>query len=392
MVTATALSIKEIWRNKGRFLLIAMVIALITTLVLFVAGLAEGLGSGQKEYIEKLNADLLLYQENVELTIPSSTLGWSRINDVQRVPNVADVGPLGFSRSTIVAQDLDPNSLLEEALDISIVGVEPGRPGEPEVERGRQLGGRRVNETLIDRNLALQTGFEIGDSFTIKTVQGTLEEFYTFEIVGITDERRYGLAPSAFLPFLTWDEVKPRGAERSENAELTFNILAVRLNDRTNFTEQAEALVEQVGNVEYADLQTAYESIPGYQPQQSTLGTQRTFSLLIGLLVIGGFFQIQTLQKVAQIGMLKAIGASNTTVVITSLIQIVLITILGVSIGALGTLVLSLNFPVTVPIVFTPEAVFTTVITLLLIGPIGGLVSIRTLLKVEPLAALGLAQ
>ena len=59
------------------------------------------------------------------------------------------------------------------------------------------------------------------------------------------------------------------------------------------------------------DRVTAYQATPGYSAQQSTLNTQRYFALLIGILVIGGFFQIQTLQKVAQIGMLKAIGAAN---------------------------------------------------------------------------------
>ena len=41
------LAAKEMWRLKGRFLLIASVIALITLLVLFVAALAEGLGQRQ---------------------------------------------------------------------------------------------------------------------------------------------------------------------------------------------------------------------------------------------------------------------------------------------------------------------------------------------------------
>ena len=45
--------------------------------------------------------------------------------------------------------------------------------------------------------------------------------------------------------------------------------------------------------------------------QQTTLNTQQFFTLLIGVLVLGGFFQIQTLQKIGQIGMLKAIGTSN---------------------------------------------------------------------------------
>ena len=40
------LAFKEFWRNKGRFFMVALVIALITTLVLFIDGLAEGLGYG----------------------------------------------------------------------------------------------------------------------------------------------------------------------------------------------------------------------------------------------------------------------------------------------------------------------------------------------------------
>lgn len=48
------LAFKEMWRYRGRYLLISLVIALITTLVLFIAGLAEGLGAGNKEYLDKL--------------------------------------------------------------------------------------------------------------------------------------------------------------------------------------------------------------------------------------------------------------------------------------------------------------------------------------------------
>jgi ABC-type antimicrobial peptide transport system permease subunit len=108
--------------------------------------------------------------------------------------------------------------------------------------------------------------------------------------------------------------------------------------------------------------------------------------------VIGGFFQIQTLQKVAQIGMLKAIGASNWTVGMSAVTQIVTVNALGVLIGAVGSLLLSLSFPSTVPIAFTGDAVVAAVAALLLIGPLGGVVSVFALLRIEPLTALGLAQ
>ena len=120
----------------------------------------------------------------------------------------------------------------------------------------------------------------------------------------------------------------------------------------------AQRIESQVTDVQVVDRVTAYEATPGYSAQQSTLNTQRYFALLIGILVIGGFFQILTLQKVAQIGMLKAIGASNFVVVgPAAIIQIIAVTVIGVALGAALSLALSLGFPPTVPIIFSPARV-----------------------------------
>ena len=64
-------------------------------------------------------------------------------------------------------------------------------------------------------------------------------------------------------------------------------------------------------NIELATIDEAIQALPGYSAQQSTLNTQGAFTLFIGVLVIGGFFQIQILQKVPQIGVLKAIGTAK---------------------------------------------------------------------------------
>lgn len=379
------LAFKEMWRNKGRFLLISLVIALITTLVLFIAALAEGLGLGNREYIETLNAELLMYQKDVELSIPSSRVGRSELNDVARVPGVKAVGPLGFASISIIRPG-------QETLDVSLIGVEPGKPGAPPAREGHVLQSRRSKEAVIDQNVAADTGLKIGDTFTIKSVQGTEEKFYSLRVVGITDSRRYSIQPSIFVPLLAWDEIKPKAQVEDDTAqEFIFNVIAVKLDDPASREAMAQQIARQVSHLEVADLKTAYENTPGYGPQQSTLSTQRTFTLLIGILVMGGFFQIQTLQKVAQIGVLKAIGASNLTIAIAAMLQIIAVTILGVIVGGVGTLGLSLLLSSVSVIVFTPTAVMTAVVTLLLIGPIGGLVSIRLLVRVEPLRALGLA-
>ena len=94
---AIYLSIKEMWRNRGRFLLFSLVIALITVLVLFIAALADGLGNGNKEYIEKLNGDLIVYKANVDLSIGASRLSRTQLADIKRVPGVRDAGQVSMT-------------------------------------------------------------------------------------------------------------------------------------------------------------------------------------------------------------------------------------------------------------------------------------------------------
>ncbi len=379
------LAYKEMLRNQGRFLLFSLVIALITVLVLFIAGLGEGLGSGNKQYIEKLNADLIVYKAKVDLSIGTSKIERSKLSAIRRVEGVAEVGPISFSAASLVFADG------RKPLNVSLIGVEPGLPGEVPAYQGRQLGGRRANEAVVDRNTALRAKVGVGDTIQVKSIQAAQEEYYDLLVVGVSDGRQYSLQPSIVVPMLTFEKIKPQAVVGAGDAELISNVAAVRLSDPAASAAVAQRLQAEVADIQVADRVTAYENTPGYSAQQGTLSTQRGFVLLIGVLVIGGFFQIQTLQKVAQIGMLKAIGTSNRTVAAASIIQIILVTAIGVAIGSAVTIGLSLVFPPTVPIAFTGPNVLVGVISLLVIGPIGGFISVRQALRVEPLTALGLA-
>jgi putative ABC transport system permease protein len=378
------LSVKEILHSKGRFLLIAMIVALITTLVLFIAALAEGLGSGNREYIENLNGELIVYQENVNVSIGASRVGRSTVAQIRRVDGVEAVGQVGTSVGTLI---LGENG---EELDVSLIGVEAGLPGEPPVIEGAGLARNRGNEVVMDANVAERTNIRVGDEIVVKTTQGTDEEFFTLTVVGQSEGQSYSLLPSVFLPYLTWERVRPQGG--AGEGELVSNVAVVRVQPGADPETVAAAIEADAGRVEVVDRVTAYQNTPGYSAQQSTLNTQSYFTFFIGVLVIGGFFQIQTLQKVAQIGMLKAVGASNRTVGMAAVLQIVTINALGVLLGALGTILLVASFPAGIPIVLTGQAVLTTIAALLLIGPLGGMVSVFALLRIEPLRALGLAQ
>lgn len=381
---ASYLAIKEVWRNRGRFLLVAMVIALITLLVLFIAALGEGLGNGNREYISKVNAELIVYQAKSDYVIAASRLGRDRLAAVRRVDGVADAGMVGTSSASLILPDG------EEPIKVALLGVEPGRVGEPTVVSGQQLSTDLASEVVIDRNTAFRSNLSIGDTLTVRVTQGTRDEFFNLLIVGVTDGQQFQLQPSIFVPFFTWDRIRSKSEAEVNNLTSVGNVIVVKLANPGEIDEVSQRLVAQVDNIETATISRAIQGLPGYSAQQSTLQTQGGFTLFIGILVIGGFFQIQILQKVAQIGVLKAIGAANPVVAFSSIIQIVIITVIGVVIGALLTFSFSLFFPPTVPIVFNGSTSAIAIIALLLIGPLGGLVSIRYAVQIEPLKALGL--
>lgn len=379
---ATYLAVKEVIRNRGRFLLVALVIALITLLVLFIAALGEGLANGNRQYVANLDAQLVVFLEKSDFSISASRLETNTVKAVRRVEGIADAGPVYTSNTEIVS--------LPEPLKVSMLGAEAGRPGMPVIIEGRYFRGGEAREAVMDRNVAQRSDLKIGDTIQIRSTQGTDDKFFDLVIVGLVDGQSYFFQPTIFVPSATWEKVRPQS-----EAELTSdtpypNIIAVKLVDPSQADLMSARLIDEVSNIEVADIATTINTIPGYSAQQGTVQTQGVFTLLIGILVIGGFFQIQILQKVPQIGVLKAIGSSNGVVGLSAVIQIIVVTALGVGIGGGMTYLFSLGFPPTIPLVFNGARSLIAVALLLIIGPLGGMVSIIYAVRIEPLKALRL--
>jgi putative ABC transport system permease protein len=378
------LAIKEIVRNRGRFLLVSLVIALITLLVLFIAALGEGLGNSNRQYLSNLDANLLVFSDKADFVIPSSRVDRTLSRTLRRVDGVADAGIIAVSNTAIMLPD-------NEVLKVSLLGVEPGSPGAPTVIEGENLSGELASEVVIDRNVALRTDIKVGDRITIRSTQGTKDQFYDLKVVGMSEGELYQFAPSIFVTFSNWDKMRTKSDTELGRESTTVNVVAVKAVDPSNLETVKQNILARAQNVAVTDIQTAIANVPGYSAQQSTVQTQAIFTLLIGILVIGGFFQIQVLQKVPQIGVMKAIGASNAVVGLASVIQIMVVTAIGVAIGSGLAYVFSLTFPPTVPIIFNGTNSLIAVIALLIIGPLGGMVSIIYAVRIEPLKALKLS-
>lgn len=376
------LALKEVIRNRGRFFLVSLVIALITLLVLFIAALGEGLANGNRQYVANLDAQLIVFLEKSDYVISSSRLETTTVRAVRRVDGVADVGPIYTSSTEIVS--------LEEPLTVSMLAAEAGRPGMPVIIEGRDFRSSSARETVIDRNVALRSGIKVGDEIQIRSTQGVEDKFFTLKVVGLVDGQSYFFQPTIFVPPATWEKYRPQ-SEADLNSNTAYpNIIAIKIIDPAQIDVVKARLVSIVPNIEVTDIATTINNIPGYSAQQGTVQTQGFFTLLIGVLVIGGFFQIQILQKVPQIGVLKAIGSSNGVVGWAAVIQIVVVTAMGVAIGGGLTWLFSLGFPPTIPLVFNGTRSLIAIALLLFIGPLGGMVSIVYAVRIEPLKALRL--
>jgi putative ABC transport system permease protein len=376
------LAIKEVLRNKGRFLLVSFVIALITLLVLFIAALGEGLANGNRQYVASLDADLVVFLEKSDYQITASRLDTNIIRSVRRVDGVADAGPIYTSSTEIVS--------LDEPLKVSMLAAEPGKPGMPPLLEGRDFRGGEAREAVIDRNVALRSNIQIGDEIIIRSTQGVDDKFFTLEVVGLVDGQSYFFQPTIFVPASTWEKIRPQ-SEADLNSNTPYpNIIAVKLTDPAQIDVVKQRLLDGVRASRWRTSRPPLTTSPAIPPSKGTVQTQGFFTLLIGVMVIGGFFQIQILQKVPQIGVLKAIGSSNGVVGWSAVIQIVVVTAFGVAVGGGLTYLFSLFLPSTIPFVFDGVRSIAAVILLLLIGPLGGLVSIIYAVRIEPLKALRL--
>jgi putative ABC transport system permease protein len=325
---------------------------------------------------------LIVFREKSDYIIPSSRLDSSTLRALRRVGGIQSAGPVYTASSEIVSTS--------KPLKISLLGADPDLPGMPVVTKGRAFRSGDSNEAVIDRNLAMRSGLDIGDRIVVRSTQGPEDKFSELVVAGLTAGQSYLFLPTVFVAPTTWERIRPQSESDLRDEDLYPNIIALRLKEPAQLELMQARLLAEVPKIQVADIPTTINNVPGYSAQQATVQTQGFFTLLIGILVIGGFFQIQVLQKVPQIGVLKAIGSSNAAVGGAAVIQIIVVTAIGVGLGTILTFLFSLGFPPTVPLAFNGVSAALSVLALMLIGPVGGLVSVFYAVRIEPLRALRL--
>jgi putative ABC transport system permease protein len=363
------MGLKEIQRRKFQFGLIALVVTLISYLVLMINGLGIGLNEQAGSALRGLNADALVYAKASDLSVIRSELSAETVGKISRLDGVSEWAPLGYVGVNI--RDSEGN-----ITTAALLGYEPGSIAEPRATGGRALTAQDRRGLLADATFLKASGLSVGDRVTVAS---RLKDF-EFTVVGEIDEGYFFFQPVVYLLLDSWREVK-YGSTDSDLPLASIVLLKGR-----NLVGGETAAYEIVSK------DTAFANIEGVQGQQATVNALRAFGFIIGALVIGIFFYVLTMQKVAQIGLLKALGASSAYIFRQLLIQVVSVTVFGVGVSvplAYASDTALNRLPEAVPIAFTGETFILTSVLIVATGVIGALFSVRQLVRVDPIIALG---
>ncbi|ANU08936.1 peptide ABC transporter permease [Planococcus antarcticus DSM 14505] len=348
----------EIMKNKLRFTLIVGVLMLVAYLVFFLSGLANGLASLNREAVDKWDADAIVLTEESDQSLTQSSFDIDLVGDIDAEES-AVLGQLNA-----IAQTGDQKA------NVSIFGIDSGEFIMPEVTEGTAFTSS--NEVVAGDSLK-DDGFRLGDTLSLSSTKETLE------IVGFTDEARFNAAPVLYTDLETFERVK-FGEEAAGN-DSQISGIAVRTADPSSVTNEEELAV--------IETETFIESLPGYTEQSLTLNFMIYFLFVISSVIVAIFLYVLTVQKISMFGVMKAQGIPSGYLARSVIAQTAILATIGVAVGLGLALLTGAFLPSAVPVSFDILTMLIYGVVLIVVAILGAVFSVLTIVKIDPLKAIG---
>ncbi len=357
----------EVRRAKLRFGLLTAAVSLLVFLVLLLTTLSGALVGSLTGALQGLQAQGLVYAESARDNIAASRLDPQTAAAVAQVPGVAAVGSVGtFTTRAELAGTLG---------DLQVFGFEPGAPGGP----GGLSSGRlpeKAGEAAVDGG-----GVAIGDTIVLEPTAIPLE------VVGLLRGAQFNALPTAYVALDSYSD-----ALNAANPGLPFvpvNAVAFDVIDGSDPAQVAAAVGTTVpGTVGYT-LDDAVAKIPGIDSITQSFGILVGLTFIIGIVVIGFFFLILTVQKLKAFTLLRAIGASTRSLAATVALQITLVVLAASAIAVALTLLAVQGLNTGIPVQLDPVGILVTVLGVLAFSLLAGLLSVRRIARIDPATATG---
>ncbi len=196
---------------------------------------------------------------------------------------------------------------------------------------------------------------------------------------------RWSVQATIFVSYDTYVQAKQA---LDPGAQVLPSLIAVQPEDGVDPGELASTITAQVDGIEALTRQQAIDENPGVKGVNSSFSIILALAFMVVVLVVGFFFMILTVQKSKPLTLLRAIGAPRRYLVQNLLGQIVIVMAAGTVIGiALTLLVGTATSGGAIDVSLDPAQVASTVGVLTVLALIGGLASVRRVLRIDPIRA-----
>lgn len=368
-------ALRDLRSARVRYLLFTGLVALMGALVLILTGLGLGLSSASVSGVERIPADAWLYQKDVRTFLARSTVTAEQVEAAAGVEGVASAEPMGaFTVSVRRAAGAQPD-------DVALFGAEPGSTIPPESVDLSVPGAAWLDESLRD------SGISVGDTLTVEPSRQQIS------VAGFVDAGTYSHLPVVYVPLALWQQVKYSTPDGSAPAPASAAGLAsaavLTLDEGVDAAAISDAVAAAVPGTEVVGDQQAVAATPGYKEETGTVNLMVFFLYVIAILVIGTFFWIATVQRTHEVAVLRAIGASRGRIAREHASEVSVVSAVGLVLAAAGSLALATLLPKGVPFALGASTVAATTLVLFVMALGSGLVSLRRLVRVDPMLALG---
>ena len=363
------LALGEIRRARWRFVLLTGAVGLLVFLILFVQALTGALIGQFIGAIDHQSADVLVYSLQARKNLEGSVVAPGAVTQVAHVAGVAAVGPLGEGTFSVRASG--------KLRDAVLIGYEPGKPGAPTTLTKGRLPNLPFEAVASARNAS--DGFAIGDR--VELVRGGR----VVTIVGQARDVNYSVLPTMFTTFDSYVSAR-RDANRTASRVWPAAV-AVAVAPGASPTAVRDAINRSVPGVEALTRAQAVKSSPGVASVSQSLGTVVFLCFFVVVVVAGLFFLILTVQKASALTLLRAIGIGGGALVRSLLVQVVLVVLGGLAVGAGFTMAALSASNASLGASLGAAQLSQTGVIVLVLATIASLGAIRRVLRIDPIRA-----
>lgn len=365
---------KELTHSKFRYLMMSMIIILIAWLVFILAGLGNGLSTLSAATIKNADAEHVVYEKTAGATFSKSLISQDLQKEIEGQKGVEKVAAFGSSTASVSKTKTDDEN---DKVDVAFIGLDEDAYLLPKLVSGEKITatnefGVVANDTLKDE------GYKIGDTLIVSNSTMKLK------IIGFVTNETFNHLPVLFMNMDTWRAYQ-YAAPGSDN-EVNKPIQAFFVKGENVDAEKVEKAVAGTGVATKAE---AVNGMPGYTAENGTIMMMLAFLVVISAFIIAVFFYVITMQKTQQFGVMKAIGASNGFIAKSIVSQVFILSVIGIGVGVILTYLTAMILPEGMPFNLDTTMIIIYAIVLLIIALLSSLISVRQIVKIDPLTALG---